>query len=322
MRTPNEDDARQLAETLSQGRVARLERFATGMCHYVYDVEMDSGQQLVVRIADADHSHSFAGAVHWSQILRPMGAPLAEILSADIDGAITGYSALLLERLPGTDLGKVYANMTREQKFELAQEMIQIHKKMDTLPLGKGYGFTPSINGPWPHGTWAEVVEASVNRSRQRLQATGVEARDLPGRLLALLKSHGPLLAQVPARPFLDDSTTKNVIMSEGKLSGIVDVDEICYGDPLFNVALTHTALCAAGLDTDYTEHWLELLQPPAAGRQLFQLYRANFLLDFLSEIGQKFNRGIEQFADQQYQGLLHSLLNEQLTLLESQSIC
>ena len=55
---------------------------------------------------------------------------------------------------------------------------------------------------------------------------------------------------------FLGDITTKNVLVHEGKLSGIVDVDEICYGDPLFVVGLTHMALLAMGADTDYTTGW------------------------------------------------------------------
>ena len=38
--------------------------------------------------------------------------------------------------------------------------------------------------------------------------------------------------AQIRPTPFLDDTTTKNVIVHEGKLSGIVDVDWICFGYP------------------------------------------------------------------------------------------
>ena len=33
--------------------------------------------------------------------------------------------------------------------------------------------------------------------------------------------------------PFLHDTTTKNVIVTpEGSFSGIVDVDDLCFGDP------------------------------------------------------------------------------------------
>ena len=42
---------------------------------------------------------------------------------------------------------------------------------------------------------------------------------------------------------FLDDLTIKNVIVAEGKLQGIVDFDWVCYGDPLYMIALTQTAV-------------------------------------------------------------------------------
>jgi len=38
----------------------------------------------------------------------------------------------------------------------------------------------------------------------------------------------------VPAICFLDDLTTKNVIVQDGVLQGVVDFDHVCYGDPLF----------------------------------------------------------------------------------------
>lgn len=48
---------------------------------------------------------------------------------------------------------------------------------------------------------------------------------------------------QVEPICFLDDLTIKNVIVSEGKLQGIVDFDWVCYGDPLYMIALTQTAV-------------------------------------------------------------------------------
>jgi aminoglycoside phosphotransferase (APT) family kinase protein len=47
----------------------------------------------------------------------------------------------------------------------------------------------------------------------------------------------------VPATCFLDDLTTKNVIVQDGVLQGVVDFDHVCYGDPLFWIALTSTAI-------------------------------------------------------------------------------
>ena len=53
-------------------------------------------------------------------------------------------------------------------------------------------------------------------------------------------------LDALPPTPFLHDTTTKNVIVTPaGSFSGIVDVDDLCFGDPRYAVALTSAALLA-----------------------------------------------------------------------------
>lgn len=100
--------------------------------------------------------------------------------------------------------------------------------------------------------------------------------------------------SQVPPTPFLDDVTTKNVLVYEGKLSGIVDVDWVCFGDPLFTVALTRAAILSAGYPPDYTDHWCALLGVTRAQAAAVRFYAALFCVDFISEAGQTFNRSVE----------------------------
>ncbi|MGI8906833.1 MAG: phosphotransferase family protein [Candidatus Sumerlaeaceae bacterium] len=306
---PNEFDARQLIQALLGEPALTLTRFSTGMCHYVYDVVMQNGKRVVARIANPDRSAAIAGAIYWSQKLRPLGVPVADIIAADPQGQITGHAAMILERLPGTDLAHVYAKMDSPAKESLAEEMVRFRHAMDRLPLGGGYGFAYDYEHSWQHSAWADVVRASIDRSRQRIMDVGLVRpyfADLVTSAFTLFESE---LRLMPPRPFMDDATTKNVIIHENRLSGIVDVDELCFGDPLFNVALTHTSLLAMQADTHYTEHWLKLLGAEAADWPLFRFYVAVFLLDFLSESGLHFNRGTPQFMDDQYRLRLEELL-------------
>ena len=108
-------------------------------------------------------------------------------------------------------------------------------------------------------------------------------------RLVRLLSTLARNLDAVPATPFLHDTTTKNVIVTaRGMLSGIVDVDSLCFGDPRYVAALTTVALRAHDLPAGYSGHLMK-----AAGwddDHLFRLYIATFVLDFMSEHGQSFN--------------------------------
>lgn len=93
----------------------------------------------------------------------------------------------------------------------------------------------------------------------------------------------------IPPTPFLHDATIKNVIVTaEGNVSGIVDVDDLCFGDPRYAAALTLAALTAQRGPLQYVSAWLR--QAGWSDDRLFRLYVTLFLLDLMAEHGQVFN--------------------------------
>jgi len=81
------------------------------------------------------------------------------------------------------------------------------------------------------------------------------------------------------------------VIVHEGRLSGIVDVDVVCFGDPLLTLALTRMALLTRGFDLDYADAWAQELELDAAAHDRLRVYTALCCVDFVGELGQRFNR-------------------------------
>jgi len=92
-----------------------------------------------------------------------------------------------------------------------------------------------------------------------------------------------------PPTPFLHDTTTRNVIVTEaGAFSGIVDVDDLGFGDPRYPAALTLAVLTAQGGPAQYVSAWLR--HAGLSDDRLFRMYVLIFLLDLMSEHGQVFN--------------------------------
>ena len=118
------------------------------------------------------------------------------------------------------------------------------------------------------------LLRSGLRRSRARIVAAGVADPGYADRVEAYLERHRAYLDAVAPTPFLDDTTTKNVLIADGTLSGIVDVDYLCFGDPLLTVALTRMALLARGWDTDYIDYWCAALAR-AAPRPILDLYTA-----------------------------------------------
>ena len=287
-------------------------RFPLGLAHYVFNVVLASGRPLVVRLGRRRDAPVFAAAARWSRRLRPLGVPLPELLEAAPDAELP---YLVLERLPGSDLGDVYAGLSREERRAIAREIASIQARVGALPEGGGFGYVLDENGPFPQRRWTHVLRGALAETRTRLARAGLVPGDPVGRVERGVEALLPELEAVRPRAFLDDTTTKNVIVERGRLSGIVDVDVVCYGDPLFTVALTRASLRSRDLPLDYVEAWCEALGLPGERARALHLYTALFCAIFLGELGLRFNRDAPIAADPGQVARLGAVLEDELAL-------
>ena len=96
-------------------------------------------------------------------------------------------------------------------------------------------------------------------------------------------------LDKVRPTPYLDDISTKNLLICDGKLSGIIDIDWIGMGDMLTFVALTRVALLNMDLDTKYIDYLLDEIHPNAVEYKAFVFYCLVYCVDFMGERGMQF---------------------------------
>jgi aminoglycoside phosphotransferase (APT) family kinase protein len=308
-RRPDEGVASDIAWEFCGRRPAHIRRFEMGIGHWVYDVHNPGGGRFVVRVGSPDQAEDFAGAVHWSRLLRPLGVPLPSLLAA---GHCNDFPYVVLERLAGDDLGLTYDNLGLAQKQTLAAEIFGVQRLVASLGEGRGYGYLRLPDAP-SRSSWREVIDDSIRRSQGRMAS----AKALNSRAIQRVSKSATRLdnyfSRVRPTPFLDDTTTKNVLVHDGRLTGIVDVDWLCFGDPLFTVALTRASLLSSGRDVAYADYWCELFEPTPEQRAAAQFYTGLFFLDFMSELGQRFNRDTPSITVAEVEQL-EDLLEEQLS--------
>lgn len=292
-----------------------IERFPTGSGFYVFDVVTTDGRRVVARLATAESRATLAGGVYWYDRLRRVGVPIPALLHADLAPA-SGFPYTLLERLPGQDLGLVYDQLAPQQRRKLAARIVDIQRAVATLPPTSGYGFARSYDDPDLRPSWLDVVLDDLERSRQRLSASGVAPLAHVERVRECALAMADQLRAVEPVAFLDDTTTKNVIVHAGRLSGIVDTDVVCFGDPLFTLALTRLALLAHAMDVSYADDWQALLALTPARERALALYIAVFAVGFMSELGQRFNREQPLAIDPAYLRRLEAILDAALAEL------
>lgn len=285
MKTPNSDAAKKIiVETFGETPV-RIERFATGNHHFVFDVDLPSGKSIVARLTLPSERSCFASALSLNRQFRAAGLPLPEIYEADLDGS---YPYFIMERLPGTDLANVIHQLDTIQFKRLAGQLISMQKKVSALvPAHDRFGYAPTPEKAL-HVSWSKELETSLNRSKARITNAGVFSPDIVEGFREILKRNQSEVDSVSPVAFLHDITTKNVIINNGDLAGIVDIDDLCFGDPLFHIALTRMAVLSARGSLAYIDFLLENHGPYS--KELFNLYTGICCVDFMGEIGQEFN--------------------------------
>jgi aminoglycoside phosphotransferase len=265
-----------------------VSRFSTGAHHYVFEATFEDRAPVVVRIA-AEHSRSaMVGALKVSRLLRPLGVPLPEIIS---EGVNHHFSYLVLERLPGTDIGDVMRGLSDSSLEVIATKVAQAQKITSKAVWGRRYGYSIEPANA-PHERWSHVLLDNLSRSRRRIAAAKLFDGDVVDTVTKLVSAAQAELDALPPVPFLHDTTTKNVIVTqEGSFSGIVDVDDLCFGDPRYVVALTSASLIASGGPTAYVDAWMNSTN--YRKDRIFRLYVALFIVDLMSEHGQEFNGNV-----------------------------
>lgn len=222
--------------------------------------------------------------MYLSEMLLARDVPLPKILAHD---PIAECPWMAMERLPGKDLGDVITGLSNEQLHRIACAVADAQAITAQTGSAGLYGYAV-LPEDAPHATWSQVLENSLSRSPGRIASAGLFDTDLVDIVQAKLAGMREDVNRIIAT--LHDTTTKNVIIApSGKLSGIVDVDDLCFGDARYPAALTLAVLTAyyGGLD-DYVSAWM--CRAGHSVDRVFHLYVALFLLDLMSAHGHVFN--------------------------------
>jgi Ser/Thr protein kinase RdoA (MazF antagonist) len=307
------DRARQVAGSLGYG-VTGVHRLNGGACHHVFELSVRAGEPIVVRLGRPATARALRGGIAWNPRLAAAGVPVPRLLHASPDG---DYPWMVLERLPGRDLGDEIAALSRDALRELARAVAGAQARVAGLPRAGGYGYAVDYGDPALLPAWRDVVDAGLERARTRLAHSGACDPAVVDDLAARVAAFDGYLRAVEPVAFLDDTTTRNVMVHKGRLSGIVDTDYVCFGDRIYTLGLTRMALLSRGLDPWYTDAWAEALALDPRERAALDLYTACFCVDFLGEIGQAFSRDTASPADPAGSARLLRLLDDLLRVVD-----
>ncbi|MGA5631389.1 phosphotransferase family protein [Streptomyces lydicamycinicus] len=282
MKPPTEQEVLQAASRCLRQEAVTACRISMGRSHFVFTVGLKSGESVIARITRHDRAECFAGFAYWRRQLARVGVPVPRVLSMDLTGAELPWPIMLVEQAPGDDLCNVYADLTAAEKRTVAGDLLDIRQRMSDLPPGPGYGGIASYSDLRCHPRWSDVlweyftgaIDQLSPAQRQR-PAIG-EIRKTIGELRAEFDRIDPL-------PYLIDATHQNVLVDGGRVTAIVDLDELGFGDALYPLGVARAGLLARGPEADCIEHVAAPLCVGPIRQRVFDLYSAIASLKMLS---------------------------------------
>lgn len=250
-----------------------VKRCVVGLANYVYIVECGF-QKITIRCST--EKDAYKHTIYWLERLSQINVPVPAVLG---HGEYQGYEYLILSYLEGKDLGLVYPQLTKEEKRTIAKEIVEIQNRVATLLL-------ENVDADW---SWESFIQYMLDRAKERITTNGYFDPKKVEQLKEQAVKLETYFSDVQPIAYLDDISTKNLLIHNGRISGIIDIDWMGIGDKLTFAALTNVALLNMDCDTDYMDFILEEMQINETEKQAFLFYSLMYCVDFMGERGMQF---------------------------------
>lgn len=250
-----------------------IERCTVGQGNYVYIVEC-KGTKYVVRCSTEKDVYN--NSIYWLEKLALIDIPVPKVMAK---GKYDEYEYLILSYIEGKDIGLVYQYLKDEDKRRIAKEIVHIQNRVSTLEL-------EALEPDW---SWSTFINYMLERATERIAQNGHFDVKKVERLRGQQEHLEEYFAGVKPVAYLDDISSKNLLVHNGQISGIIDIDWMGIGDKLTYVALTNMALLNMEYDTDYVKYILEEMQANDVEKKAFVFYTLMYCVDFMGERGMQF---------------------------------
>ncbi|MFC1975469.1 phosphotransferase family protein [Chloroflexota bacterium] len=299
---------KKIIEDYLDKKVLKVERFSTGLSHFVFDVVTEDEFTCVVRMTTPERKDELEAGLYWQQKLEKVGVFLPTVYRV---GQVENYPFAVYERLPGIDLEEIYPTLSTKAKENIAHSVAKIQQKVHQL------GPHHFANSP----QWSEVLRIILRRSEREILKTGLFDKRYVDCVRTEICKYEDYLMGVRPVAFLYDLNIRNVIVHNEEISGIIDIDEVWYGDPLLTIGRGKTILLAMRQDTDYIDYWCQYLDLSEFQVKMVDLYALLYCVRFMGTLGQELNGNPSLQTDINSAQHLETITIEQLRVLGSSEI-
>ncbi len=287
-------------------------RNTVGLAGYVYTVVFND-TKYVIKISD--DKNLIIGSTYWLNKVKDLDIPTPCVIAENLVNAPYYF---VMSFIPGKDLGLVYSSLLKSEKKIIAKKIIGFQKEIKKLPMAKGFGSLNSYEDSENIcSSWEESLLNDINRAEEAIINNGIFSVEYVLKLKKIVPYFKEYFNSIKPEPFLDDITTKNVLIHEGKLSGIIDLDWISFGDEVLFLGLVTMALLSMKADLDYADYLKDEMKLKEKQERALKFYVLMFCVIFMSEKGMCFNQAEPMKVSEEDKMLLQEIFNRYYEELE-----
>lgn len=295
----------QICNDVFHAKPTNIIRNNVGLAGYVYTVVFND-TKYVIKISD--DKNLIIGSTYWLNKVKVLDIPTPCVIAENLVNAPYYF---VMSFIPGKDLGLVYSSLLKSEKKIIAKKIFGFQKEIKKLPMAKGFGFLNSYEDfENICSSWEESLLNDINRAEEAIIKNGIFSVEYVLKLKQIMPDFKEYFNSVKPEPFLDDITTKNVLIHEGKLSGIIDLDWISFGDEVLFLGLVTMALLSMKADIDYADYLKDEMNLNEMQERALKFYVLMFCVIFMSEKGMCFNQAEPMKVSEEEKMLLQEIFN------------
>ncbi|MBE6360634.1 MAG: hypothetical protein E7059_04195 [Treponema bryantii] len=301
-----------ICDDVFNGKPTEIIRNTVGLAGYVYTVVFND-TKYVIKISD--DKNLIIGSTYWLNKVKNLDIPTPCVIAENLVNAPYYF---VMSFIPGKDLGLVYSSLLKSEKKIIAKKIIGFQKEIKKLPMAKGFGSLNSYEDSENIcSSWEESLLNDINRAEEAIINNGIFSVEYVLKLKKIVPYFKEYFNSIKPVPFLDDITTKNVLIHEGKLLGIIDLDWISFGDEVLFLGLVTMALLSMKADIDYADYLKDEMNLNDMQERALKFYVLMFCVIFMSEKGMCFNQAEPMKVSEEDKMLLQEIFNRYYEELE-----
>ena len=263
-----------------------ISRKTIGMCNEVYELKF-STDSFILRMNQ--EKEWIYGTHKFLPLFQRLNIKTPRIVAEDYSKKDFPFCYQILTKLKGKDLGLVINELNPSNLKEIAREVSDIFDKFNSLPHAEDFGMMTGLNEEKHDSLW-EGIENHTKTILQRNQTSNVIDNEIMEIRQKILSDYKPYFLALKPKLYYDDICSKNVMIHEGKFSGLVDLDFLIKGDYLEAIGRMKADWYGEEAGELYIREIIRLQQLDTFQQKIIVVYAILNLILWTSEEGIRFN--------------------------------